>query len=53
MLSVIIFIRSVARNNDFYYRLKEFEANGNIIYSKVLIAQNVQYQKPGISQCNT
>ncbi len=29
----------VARNNDFYYRLKEFEANGNIIYSKVLIAR--------------
>src|SRR6202051_4772193 len=29
----------VARNNDFYYRLKQVEANGNIIYSKVLIAR--------------
>jgi hypothetical protein len=29
----------VARNNDFYYRLKEFEPNGNVIYSKVLIAR--------------
>jgi hypothetical protein len=33
------FHSSVARNNDFYYRLKEYEANGNIIYSKVLIAR--------------
>ncbi len=33
------FHSSVARNNDFYYRLKEFENNGNIIYSKVLIAR--------------
>jgi hypothetical protein len=30
---------SVALNNDFYYRLKEFETNGNIVYSKVLIAR--------------
>jgi hypothetical protein len=29
----------VALNNDFYYRLKQVEANGNIIYSKVLIAR--------------
>jgi hypothetical protein len=28
-----------ARNNDFYYRLKQFEANGNFSYSKVLIAR--------------
>lgn len=33
------FHSAVARNNDFYYRLKEFEPNGNIIYSKVLIAR--------------
>src|SRR5580693_7994438 len=33
------FHSAVARNNDFYYRLKEFESNGNIIYSKVLIAR--------------
>ncbi len=33
------FHSAVARNNDFFYRLKEFEANGNIIYSKVLIAR--------------
>jgi hypothetical protein len=26
-------------NNDFFYRLKEVEVNGNIIYSKVLIAR--------------
>ncbi len=26
-------------NNDFFYRLKEVETNGNIIYSKVLIAR--------------
>ena len=30
---------SVALNNDFYYRLKEFETNGNMVYSKVLIAR--------------
>src|SRR5450432_1861112 len=30
---------SVGRDNDFYYRIKQFEANGNIIYSKVLIAR--------------
>lgn len=30
---------SAALNNDFYYRLKQVEANGNIIYSKVLIAR--------------
>jgi hypothetical protein len=30
---------SVALNNDFYYRLKEFETNGDIVYSKVLIAR--------------
>jgi hypothetical protein len=28
-----------ALNNDFFYRLKEVEAGGNIIYSKVLIAR--------------
>ncbi|MDP4129847.1 MAG: T9SS type A sorting domain-containing protein [Bacteroidota bacterium] len=28
-----------ARKNDFYYRLKQFEANGNFSYSKVLIAR--------------
>jgi hypothetical protein len=28
-----------ALNNDFFYRLKEVETNGNIIYSKVLIAR--------------
>jgi hypothetical protein len=33
------FHSSVARNNDFYYRLKEFEPNGNVIYSKILIAR--------------
>jgi hypothetical protein len=33
------FHSAVARNNDFYYRLKQIEANGNIIYSKVLIAR--------------
>lgn len=26
-------------DNDFFYRLKEVEANGNVIYSKVLIAR--------------
>ncbi|HSZ32123.1 MAG TPA: hypothetical protein VK772_02370 [Puia sp.] len=30
---------TVARDNDFYYRLKEFEANGNVVYSKILIAR--------------
>jgi hypothetical protein len=30
---------NVALKNDFYYRLKEFETNGNIAYSKVLIAR--------------
>jgi hypothetical protein len=30
---------AIAKNNDFYYRLKEVEANGNVIYSKVLIAR--------------
>jgi hypothetical protein len=29
----------VARNNDFYYRLKQVGADGNIVYSKVLIAR--------------
>jgi hypothetical protein len=33
------FRTSVGLNNDFFYRLKEVEANGNIIYSKVLIAR--------------
>jgi hypothetical protein len=33
------FHSDVARNNDFYYRLKEFEPNGNVIYSKILIAR--------------
>ncbi len=28
-----------ARNNDFYYRLKQFEADGNFSYSKILIAR--------------
>lgn len=28
-----------ARHNDFYYRLKQFEANGSFTYSKVLIAR--------------
>jgi hypothetical protein len=28
-----------ARNYDFFYRLKQFDANGNFIYSKVLIAR--------------
>lgn len=28
-----------ALNNDFFYRLKEVEINGNIVYSKVLIAR--------------
>ena len=33
------FRTAIALNNDFYYRLKQVEANGNIIYSKVLIAR--------------
>ena len=33
------FHTSIALNNDFYYRLKQIEANGNITYSKVLIAR--------------
>jgi hypothetical protein len=33
------FRTSVGMNNDFFYRLREVEANGNIIYSKVLIAR--------------
>ena len=40
-------------NNDFFYRLKEVEANGNIIYSKVLIARMFNTTKPGFPQCNT
>jgi hypothetical protein len=30
---------TIARKNDFYYRLKEFETNGNVVYSKILIAR--------------
>jgi hypothetical protein len=33
------FHNAVAVNNDFYYRIKEVEVNGNIIYSKILIAR--------------
>ena len=33
------FRTAIALNNDFYYRLKQVEANGNIVYSKVLIAR--------------
>jgi len=33
------FRTSVALNNDFYYRLKQVESNGNVVYSKVLIAR--------------
>ena len=33
------FRTAIALNNDFYYRLKEVEVNGNIVYSKVLIAR--------------
>jgi hypothetical protein len=33
------FRTSTGLNNDFYYRLKQVEANGDIIYSKVLIAR--------------
>ena len=30
---------SIGRNYDFFYRLKQIEANGNVVYSKVLIAR--------------
>ena len=33
------FHNSVAVKNDFYYRIKEVETNGNVIYSKILIAR--------------
>src|ERR1700743_1036671 len=33
------FRTAIALNNDFYYRLKQVEADGNIVYSKVLIAR--------------
>jgi hypothetical protein len=33
------FRTSVALNNDFYYRLKQVETDGNTVYSKVLIAR--------------
>jgi hypothetical protein len=33
------FRTTVALNNDFYYRLKQVETNGNTVYSKVLIAR--------------
>ncbi len=33
------FRTSIALNNDFYYRLKQIDANGNFVYSKVLIAR--------------
>jgi hypothetical protein len=33
------FRTSIALNNDFYYRLKQIYANGNSVYSKVLIAR--------------
>jgi hypothetical protein len=33
------FHATVARDNDFYYRLKEFEPNGDVVYSKILIAR--------------
>lgn len=33
------FKTTTALNNDFFYRLKEVEGNGNIIYSKILIAR--------------
>jgi hypothetical protein len=33
------FRTAIALNNDFYYRLKQVDANGNIVYSKVLIAR--------------
>jgi hypothetical protein len=31
---------SLARNNDLYYRLKQFDATGNAVYSKVLIVRS-------------
>jgi hypothetical protein len=31
---------SLARNNDLYYRLKQFDAAGNAVYSKVLIVRS-------------
>lgn len=33
------FRTAIALNNDFYYRLKQVAADGNIVYSKVLIAR--------------
>jgi hypothetical protein len=33
------FRTTIAMNNDFYYRLKQIDANGNSVYSKVLIAR--------------
>jgi hypothetical protein len=33
------FRTAIALNNDFYYRLKQVDANGNMVYSKVLIAR--------------
>ncbi len=33
------FRTSIALNNDFYYRLKQIDANGNSVYSKILIAR--------------
>ncbi len=33
------FRTAIALNNDFYYRLKQVDANGNVAYSKVLIAR--------------
>jgi hypothetical protein len=33
------FKATTARNNDFYYRLKQFESDGHFTYSKVLIAR--------------
>ncbi|HVY75690.1 MAG TPA: T9SS type A sorting domain-containing protein [Puia sp.] len=33
------FKTSVARNNDFYYRLKQVQADGSSVYSKMLIAR--------------
>jgi|SRR5271154_726311 len=31
---------SLARNNDLYYRLKQFDATGNAVYSKILIVRS-------------
>jgi hypothetical protein len=33
------FRTAIALNNDFFYRLKQVDADGNIVYSKVLIAR--------------